>query len=365
VVLMAPYIQDYCIEFGNAITKKAKVTLIAPIRSFAGLSQFVDDAVDLRLVEWPRHRSLRNCLFLFHLIRMIDDLQPDIVHFLSEGVVWLGLAAPLFSRRYRIVTTMHDVEYHPGDHASRRVPRWFVDRLILRSDRLIVHGSSLKRAAERRYPTLKGRVEVVPHSILHRYCLIAEKNALRHKYSESINVLFFGRIYAYKGLDILIKSIPLIATQVDKVRVTIAGEGENIDSYIAMMTNPELFEVRNRHIDDEETAQLFIDADIVVLPYLEASQSGVLAIANAFGKAVIVTDVGELAHTVKNGVTGIVVAPGDERALADAIFRLATDAPLRARLGNAGRAEATKAASPELVAKVAMDIYKNVMGTLS
>ena len=97
------------------------------------------------------------------------------------------------------------------------------------------------------------------------------------------------------------------------------------------MADPQFFEVRNRHIPDREAAQLFIDADIVVLPYVEASQSGVLAIANAFAKPVIVTDVGELGRAVEDGVSGLVVPPADERPLADAILKLATDGALRAR----------------------------------
>jgi glycosyltransferase involved in cell wall biosynthesis len=126
------------------------------------------------------------------------------------------------------------------------------------------------------------------------------------------------------------------------------------------MVDQKFFEIRNRYIPDEEAAQLFIDADIVVLPYVEASQSGVLAIANAFGKAVIVTDVGELGRVVVDGVSGLVVPPADERSLADAILKLATDASIRARLGNAGQALADQTASPEAVAEGAIAIYTSV-----
>jgi glycosyltransferase involved in cell wall biosynthesis len=175
-----------------------------------------------------------------------------------------------------------------------------------------------------------------------------------------IRVLFFGRIYRYKGLDVLIRSMPLVAEELPTVRAVIAGVGEDLTPYKRTMTHPNLFEIRNRFIADEETARLFTEADVVVFPYLEASQSGVLAIANAFAKPVIVTDVGELSHSVTDGETGLVIPPGDERALAEAILRLASDEGLRARLGDAGRTVALETASPKAVADKAMNIYREV-----
>jgi glycosyltransferase involved in cell wall biosynthesis len=293
------------------------------------------------------------------LIRLIDVLRPSVVHFLSEGIVWLHLALP-FVRKYGIVTTLHDVSYHPGDQSSRRVPRWFVDGLITQSNKVIVHGDGLKLEAERRYPHLAGRVEVLPHLQLRRYFDIARREGLRRNNDPVVNILFFGRIYAYKGLEFLIRSIPLVTAQLVSLRVIIAGAGESIDDYRNMILEPRFFDVRNRHISDHETAQLFTDADVVVLPYIEASQSGVLAIANAFGKPVIVTDVGELGRSVEHERTGIVVPARDERALADAIIRIVADPGLRARLGEAGRVLAESSASPELVAAKAVRIYERV-----
>ena len=127
------------------------------------------------------------------------------------------------------------------------------------------------------------------------------------------------------------------------------------------MHNPSFFDVRNRHIPDEEVAELFTDADIVVLPYVEASQSGVLAIAYAFGKPVIVTDVGELASAVEDGKTGLIIPAKDGGALAEAILRLAANPEFRTKLGNSGRAAAERLASPRLVAETVTKIYKELI----
>jgi glycosyltransferase involved in cell wall biosynthesis len=361
ILLLAPAIADYSVEYANALAKKARVTMIAPYRTFKGHAEFVDSAVDLRLLDWPRHRSLKNLGFMYRLRRQIDSLRPDIVHILSEGVIWLNLVLPT-AQKYGIVTTAHEVTYHVGDRASRQVPRWFADQLIKRSDRIIVHGVTLRTAAESRYPAVRDRLSILPHIMLNRYRDIAVIGNMKPSNSGKINVLFFGRIYRYKGLDVLIRSISLVTTQFSDIRLVIAGEGDDFSNYRKEMVDQKFFEVRNRHIPDKEAAQLFIDADIVVLPYVEASQSGVLAIANAFAKPVVVTNVGELGRAVVDGVSGLVVPPADERSLADAILKLATNAELRARLGNTGQALADRTASPDAIAEKAIAIYTLVAG---
>jgi glycosyltransferase involved in cell wall biosynthesis len=361
VLLLAPAIADYCVEYANALANKTCVTLVAPHRTFKDHAEFVDSAVDLQLVDWPRHRSPKNLRFMYRLRRQIDLLRPDVVHILSEGVLWLNLVLPT-AQKYGIVTTVHDVKYHVGDRASRQVPRWFADRLIKRSDRIIVHGITLRIEAESRYPEVRDRLSVLPHIALNRYRDISVTGNMKRSNSGKVNVLFFGRIYRYKGLDVLIRSMSLVTRNFSDIRLVIAGEGDNFSNYQREMVDQKFFEVRNHHIPDKEAAQLFIDADIVVLPYVEASQSGVLAIANAFAKPVIVTNVGELGRAVVDGVSGLVVPPADERSLADAILKLATNAELRAQLGNAGQALADRTASPDAVAEKAIAIYTLVAG---
>jgi glycosyltransferase involved in cell wall biosynthesis len=355
ILLLAPGIHDYCVEYANALVSRANVTMVAPARLFGPYQPFVHSAVDLRLLDWPRHRSPANLLFLPRLIRMVERSPPSLVHVLSEGVVWLNLALPSF-RKYGLVTTMHDVTYHPDD--SWRQPRQIVDYFIERSNRVIVHGERLKIDAERRYPALVGRIDVLPHLQLRRYLNIARRYGLRRSDDPAIRILFFGRILGYKGLDFLIRSIPRVSSRFENVRVVIAGEGKRMHSYGKLILNDRFFDIRNRRIPDEETAQLFLDADIVVLPYLAASQSGVLTIANTFGKPLIVTDVGELGQTIEHERTGLVIPPRDEQALADAIIRLISDAPLRNRLGVASRDVAERSASPQVIAARAIEIYQ-------
>lgn len=357
ILLLATTTADYSIEYANALAGRVRLTLLAPETLLGPYVSVLDGRIELHLLRWPRHRSLRNPLFLVRLVALIRRLRPDVVHFLAEGVTWLALITPAL-RGYGLVTTMHDVSYHPGDHESRRVPRRFADWLVGQSDRVIVHGDALQSDAERKYERVRGRIGVLPHVQIRRYLQIAQAERMRRSQSPSINVLFFGRIYAYKGLDVLIRAIPAVAEQFPRIAVTIAGAGNEFEKYRQLIADHRYFDVRNRRIPDQETAQLFTAADIVVLPYREASQSGVLAIANTFGKSVIVTNVGELGRSVENGVSGLVVPAGDATALAEAILRLARDAELRARLGDAGRRAGLETASPDRVADMAIEIYR-------
>ena len=98
----------------------------------------------------------------------------------------------------------------PAISTSRRVPRWFVNRLVLSSHRVVVHGARLRNEAERVYPAIKDRIDVLPHLQLDRYCAIAREMGLQRRSDPTINVLFFGRIHAYKGLEYLLRSLPLV-----------------------------------------------------------------------------------------------------------------------------------------------------------
>jgi glycosyltransferase involved in cell wall biosynthesis len=250
---------------------------------------------------------------------------------------------------------VHDVAYHAGDHESRRVPRWGPDFLISRSDRLIVHGKSMRAEAELLYPRKRGRIDILPHRPITRYRTIAERHGMRQTAASGVTVLFFGRIFAYKGLDVLIRSAAQIIADFPDIRFVVAGRGEDMERYRRMLPSPRHFDIRDRFIPDTEAAQLFTDADIVVLPYIEASQSGVLAIASGFGKAVVVTDVGELGQSVQHGVTGLVIPPNDPVALAQAVSTLAGNPALRQRLGEAGR---LAAAARQEFAQAALRIYE-------
>ncbi|ANK85024.1 MULTISPECIES: glycosyltransferase family 4 protein [unclassified Rhizobium] len=361
-LMLVSELEDYTISFASGVAQHLQVVLAVPRRRYANLVSSFDPAVDLRLLDWPRHRSLSNPWFLHQLTRLIRHERPNVIHLLSNSTLWLNFAAP-FWRPIPLVTTVHDVDVHPGDSDTRTLPAWAPQLIVRQSGHVVVHGEGLKRMVLERYSKSPECVHVLSHPAIHRYAELARQHKMaRRRADGTLRVLLFGRIFAYKGLENLVRAEALLKDQLPNLRITVAGRGDDPWIFQPLMGEAGRYDIRNRFIEDMEVAQLFLDADIVVLPYTEASQSGVLNLAAAFGKPVIVTDVGELRATVLPNGLGMVVRPGDVEQLASAIRTLADNSELRSSFGTSALAWATGPNSPEQVGAQAAAVYREVVG---
>jgi glycosyltransferase involved in cell wall biosynthesis len=124
------------------------------------------------------------------------------------------------------------------------------------------------------------------------------------------------------------------------------------------MSRPESFEVHNRFISAEERDTMFRQASLVALPYVEATQSGVIPVAYSYAKPVVATRVGALNDAVEDGTTGRLVPPRDVRSLAAAIVELLCDPAERQAMGRAGRRKLEAEWSPRAVAQQAIEVYR-------
>ena len=135
-------------------------------------------------------------------------------------------------------------------------------------------------------------------------------------------VLFFGFIRAYKGLDVLLEAMANPRVAALPVKLLIAGEFyEDAAPYEALIQKHQLESRLVRATDfipNEQVANYFSAADVVVQPYKNATQSGVSQVAYHFGRPMLVTDVGGLAELIPDGVVGYVVPPSAP-AIADAL----------------------------------------------
>ena len=361
-LLLVSELEDYTISFANGVAGHAQVVLAVPRRRYARLASWLDPAVDLHLMDWPRHRSLSNPWFLHQLTRLIRRERPDLIHVLSNSTLWLNFAAP-FWRPIPLVTTVHDVDVHPGDSDTRTLPAWASGCMVRQSKHVIVHGEGLKQMILDRYKKAANCVHVLSHPAIPRYADLARQQKLvRRRADGTVRVLLFGRIFAYKGLEHLIRAEAMLKDSLPNLRITVAGRGDDAWAFQSLMGEAIRYDIHNRFIEDAEVAQLFLDADIVVLPYTEASQSGVLNIAATFGKPVIVTDVGELRATVQPNRLGLVVPPRDAEQLARAIRVLAENGELRSRFGTNALEWATGPNSPKQVGAKAIAVYREVVG---
>ncbi|MBW9052884.1 glycosyltransferase family 4 protein [Rhizobium mesosinicum] len=362
-LLLVSELEDYTISFASGVARHMPVVLGVPRRRYAHLASWFDPAVDLHLLDWPRHRSLANPWFLHQLTRLIRHEQPNLIHLLSNTTLWLNFAVP-FWRPIPLVTTVHDVELHPGDSDTRTLPGWAPELMVRQSGHVVVHGEGLKRMVLDRYSKSPDCVHVLSHPAIHRYAELARRQKMARRSSDgTVRVLLFGRIFAYKGLKQLIRAEAILKDVLPNLHITVAGRGDDPWVFRPLMGEAGRYDIRNRFIEDEEVAQLFLDADIVVLPYTEASQSGVLNLAAAFGKPVIVTDVGELRATVQPNGLGMVVPPDNAEELAKAIRTLVDNNDLRNNLGANALEWATGPNSPDQVGARAAALYREVVGS--
>jgi glycosyltransferase involved in cell wall biosynthesis len=182
---------------------------------------------------------------------------------------------------------------------------------------LIVHGERMREEWRGREPELTFQLASVPHGVLGddqgRVETIPEKPPV---------FLFFGRIEAYKGLGYALQAAELLALRGLQFRLVVAGTGTELDRYRATIGQMPWVELMDRHFLADEIPQIFRRASAVVLPYTDATQSGVAAMAFGFGRPVIASCVGGLPDVVANEYNGLLVPPKDVGALAEAMARV-------------------------------------------
>jgi glycosyltransferase involved in cell wall biosynthesis len=354
----------YTAELANALSEQNDIMLITRDHNFeisspddpVSLDEFLKSALDGRIRRETlryKRRAVRNLAEIVRIRAAIREFEPDVIH-IQETVDWRILAvAASFKGKKKIVVTVHDVVSHLGE--TRGVQDIFWRILVRVADVVIVHGHFLKHQLLQRFPDLGRRVKigVVPHgaySIYRKW----DSNGIPE---EPNTILFFGRISKYKGIEALIEAHKLIRREIPDTRIILAGRGDDLSRYQCIMDDGSGFEIHNRFIPNSEVPRFFRRSSVVVLPYLEASQSGVVAIAYVFGKPVVVTDVGSIPEVIERGETGFIVPPNDPAALAAAIVRLLNDSDLRQRMGKAAMNKANGELSWRMIATKTMREY--------
>ena len=342
---------EYCVQHANGLLANGEVLLVLPGGLLEPYKEMLDDAVELRTFDKPRLRQpLRQLGTIRRIMQQVEEFQPDVVHF-QLGHMWFNFALPLLRRRYPIVFTVHDPRRHLGDRGSHKTPQWVMDFGYHRADRIIVHGTQLKITLTDELGIAANKIHVIPHiAIGQRACppVVANDNV----------VLFFGRIWPYKGLDYLIRAQPIITREIPEAKFLICGTGEDVDRYRDMLVDPGRFEFHDRWISDDERAEFFQQANVVVLPYVEATQSGVVPVAYAHSKPVIATRTGGLPDVIDDGRTGLLVEPRNEVELARAVVKILKDRALQKSMGEAGHRKLQTEWAPRVVCDQTAAVYQ-------
>lgn len=308
----------------------------------------------------PFGRAINQCTRLLFFVIVLLRFRPQIIHFHNPlgqfdfAYYWL-----LRMLGIRVVFTAHDAQPLNG-----RRPNVF-DRLRFNAaDIVVVHAST-----DVRYLASVGihgaSVVQIPHGNYVHYCTPIidrhEARSLINLPSDARIVLFFGAIEHYKGLDVLIEAFPTIKKAIPHASLVIAGAP--VEDFTRYQWEIDALNLRGdvltdlRYIPFEEMARYFCASEVVVLPYRQISQSGVLQLAYGFSRPVVVTDVGGLPELVATEGTGLVVPRGDVRRLAVAIIELLADRTRASAMGTRGRAAAESTHSWATVASRLAEVY--------
>lgn len=343
----------YTSQLSNALSEDNEINIIAPV----GLEiQLFNKSIQLNQLQTGDSikNFIKNLIFFKPIMifyNTIRKINPDIIH-IQSCHPWMCLFLP-FLQNYKIVTTVHDVNPHAG---SRKFEQDLArDIHIKYSNALIVHGDDARTSLEKKAPGK--RIFVIPHG---DYSFFTQMMISDRK-EEPGSILFFGRIADYKGLPYLIQAETKIAESVPNLKIIIAGAG-TFKEQEYVLQSPH-FELNNKYINDNEVSEYFQRASVIVLPYIEGTQTGIIPIAYAFKKPVVVTQVGSIHEVVENGKTGFIVPPKDPDALAEAIIKLLTDDRLRKEMGeNAYRKMKDELSWNEIAAKT-IHVYKTVLNS--
>lgn len=241
---------------------------------------------------------------------------------------WHPYFAPCFwsicklLRREKILFVCHNVFPHERFPLDRLLTKWTLGcgRYFITQSKMDARDLlSVKHDAVYR---------VTPHPTYGMFC---KQGMSMQKAREQLQIdqgqrvlLFFGFVRKYKGLQYLLEAMKLLKERDFKVQLWVVGDfGEDKDEYVEQIRT---FEIEDQvqmvqgYVPDDEVEKYFAASDLVVLPYLSATQSGIVQIAFGFEKPVLVTEVGGLPDVVTNGKTGYVVEPRSAEMIAEAIM---------------------------------------------
>lgn len=294
------------------------------------------------------------------LVRVVRRFAPNIIHVEEDSKDVLAAALPFLPRK-PLVYSMHDPAPHEGgtDERLRKRTRHglYIAQLRHRADAVILHSSRLMADAKRSMGKRSVPMDVVPHGPLGQRSAALQRNPI-----EAGRCLFFGRIEAYKGLDTFIAVVQHLHQSGVPVRGVVAGRGPALEPWRSQLESSPQFELLDRFIEPEEAVKEFQRANVVLMPYREATQSGVAAFALGVGRPVVAFDVGGLSDCISDGETGILVPAGDFDAFAAATAKLIADASLARRMGEAALARSRGEGSWATIAHSHLAIYKKALG---
>jgi len=238
--------------------------------------------------------------------KYIVKLNPEVVII----KFWIPLFCPAYTYMIDYIKKYSNIKISILCHNFHFHEKWFLSKFL--TYRMIKNADSLIVLSENVYPkNLNKKIIKLFHPIYPIENPIVKKN------KDNI-VLFLGYIKPYKGLDVLINSIPIVNKNISNIKFVIAGEVYGKKPLIPENINN--IEVNYNYINQNDIYDYFQNASLVVVPYKTATQSGIIQLAYSFLKPVIASDIPGLKEMVQVNKTGLLFESENSSDLANKII---------------------------------------------
>lgn len=287
---------------------------------FPGKTQYVtENNVADQIQSIPILDSI-NPFSYIETVNYLKAFKPDILimkYWMSFFGPSLGTIAKLLPKQTKVITILDNVISKENQFFDFLFTRYFLNQ----NDGFVVMSESVKNDLVSFKPDAK--YVKIEHPLYNHFGQKIERDEARRRlkiFGNKKTLLFFGFIRDYKGLDILIKAFDLLD---DSYQLIIAGETygsfEKYQQLIDPTKNKKQIFVFNDYIKNEEVPVFFSAADVCILPYKEATQSGIAAISYHFDLPLIATNAGGLKEDINNKGTGMIVEKCNPELLAKTI----------------------------------------------
>jgi len=280
--------------------KELRLEELLLIPTYSNKFDYIKNSIKYRLIGLPK---LRKKFANVHVDAVyVPMIQP-----------WSRMINYIFKGCQRIVT-VHDPKPHSG---SNSYFDWLCRTTATDADDVVILTETFRDYSAQCFRKDKEHVHVIPHGIFNYYKTTEDSNICVDYDAKKINFLFFGRITKYKGLHILAWAYEKLSNEFENITLSVVGNGD-FGEYREEYSRLKNVTVTNRWINDDEVGSFFRGKNVVtVLPYTDATQSGVIPIAMEYNSLVIASNTGGLSEQVRDKNTGYLFEAGNTQALYD------------------------------------------------
>lgn len=328
VFLFSPHFAEYSLRLSGAENNYIDVFLVLSSTNFdAEVDHTIPTPGRTRFLLMKRATFWQKLLAIPIVCFAAIKFRPDVIHLHDSGTLVDYLIARFLIFFWPTIITVHDPRPHSGEDAVSAKAIASRTRLLRQKSRAFhVHGQYCANALCEVEDVAGRPICITAHGPILVPTEIEKKNSIL------MRVLLFGRMQSYKGVEDFIDLIVTLGVRFPTLVGVLAGKGPEIERLTNKLQLSKNIELINRFLAPAELRQQLQLASIIVAPYLDATQSGIVSAAFANGRPVLATSVGGLVDSVDDGKNGILVPPSDSKKLGDALSNFLLDRKLQVQV---------------------------------